>query len=93
MKQWILLLYIWETVKFSNLCMLKYVIKAPIQPRLGQELQKVFVKKKWPAHSAVIIMVRPFALKQLNSLILIDTFICLGGLEILHQTATPEVPC
>jgi len=25
--------------------MLKYVIKAPIQPRLGQELQKVFVKK------------------------------------------------
>jgi len=31
-------------------------------------------------------------LKQLNSLTLNDTYSCLGGLEVTHQTAMLEVP-
>jgi len=51
------------------------------------------VKKLWPANSTLFIMFRPIVLKQLNSWTTIDTFICLGGSEVTHQTAVREVPC
>jgi len=37
-------------------------------------------------------MFRCISLKELNSLTTIDTFSCLSGLEVTHQTAAREVP-
>ena len=39
-----------------------------------------------------LFMFRPIVLKQLNSLNSIDMFSSLGGLEVTHQIAVPEVP-
>jgi len=37
-------------------------------------------------------MFRPIGLKQLNGLIAIDRFSCLGGLDVTHHTAMREGP-
>ena len=39
-----------------------------------------------------LFMVRSITLKQLNSLMSIDTFSCLGSQKVTHYTVVPEVP-
>jgi len=53
---------------------------------------KILQKKCGPQIWLCLIIFQPIALKQLNSSTAINTFSCLGGLEVTHQTAVPEVP-
>ena len=39
-----------------------------------------------------LFMFRPTILKQLNGLTAIDTFSCLDGLDVTHQTAERDYP-
>jgi len=46
----------------------------------------------WPAILTLFIDFLPIKLKQLNFLTAIDTFSCLGGVEITHRIAVRDVP-
>jgi len=58
----------------------------PLKMRTCKMQFSVHVKilqNKW----LCLFMFRPITLKELNSLISIDTFSCLGGQEVTHPTA------
>ena len=67
-----------ETAKFCYPCMLKYHRK------------KKIVEKVWPQIWLYLFMFHLIVLKQLNSLISINTFCCHGGQEVTLQTGVWE---
>jgi len=70
LKQWIILLLIWETAKYSYPCMYKYYRKGLCWKKCGAQFRHVLFMFRW------------ITLAHLNSLASIYIFSCLGSQQV-----------
>ena len=70
LKQWIILLLIWETPKYSYPCMYEYYRKGLCWKKCGAQFRHFLFMFRW------------ITLEHLNSLASIDIFSCLGSQEV-----------